>query len=213
MRYDALVFDFDGTLVDTIDLIVASYRAAWTAVARPVPPVAEIRRRIGLPLDEVLVEFGDGAGVDAMRSVYRERFLAGLETETRVYGGVPGMLEGLRARDLRLGIATSRKMPSLRRLLAVHGLATHFAALASRGCVQRGKPHPEMLWHVLRELETAPERTLLVGDTDHDVAMGRAAGVDTCAVTWGAQDEATLRAAEPTYLARSVDEVAGYSLR
>jgi phosphoglycolate phosphatase len=213
VRYEAVVFDFDGTLVDTIDLIVASYRAAWTAVDRPVPPLTDILRRIGLPLDGVLAEFGDGAGVDAMRTAYRERFLAGLETETRVYGGVPGLLEGLRARDVRLGIATSRKMPSLRRLLAVHGLAGHFATLASRSCVRRGKPHPEMLWLVLEGLGVAPDRTLLVGDTDHDVAMGRAAGVDTCAVAWGAQDEATLRAAEPTYLARSVDEVAGYSLR
>lgn len=213
MRYDTLVFDFDGTLVDTIDLIVASYRAAWTAAKRPVPALPEIRRRIGLPLDEVLAEFGDSADVDAMRAVYRERFLEGLETETRLYAGVPELLGRLGARGLRLGIATSRKMPSLRRLLDVHGIARHFTALASRSCVELGKPHPEMLWRVVGELGAARERTLLVGDTDHDVAMGRAAGVDTCAVTWGAQDEAALRAAEPTYLARTPDDVDAYSLR
>lgn len=211
MRYDAAVFDFDGTVVDTISLIIASYQTALATVDRPPAAEAFIRERIGLPLRRILAELGPGADVDAMEDAYRANFRAGLTTTTRPYDGMPDLLGALRAADMTLAVATSRRMDSLQRLLAAHELAPHFAFLASGSCVEQPKPHPEMLHRVLDAIGVTPERALMVGDSEHDVAMGRAAGVDTCAVTWGAGLADTLRAAGPTYVVDDPEEI--YSLR
>ncbi len=211
--YDLVVFDFDGTLVNTTDAILAGQHGALNDLGQPPPSPEQGLSLVGLPLDEVLTRLGAPAGrLDEARASYRAHFDRHMDL-IRPYDGVRAMLDRLGGRNLQLAIATSRHAPSLLEILAVHDLAGYFVYLGSGDNVQRGKPHPEMLELVLRNtvvegIAVRPSRCLMVGDTTYDIEMGRAAGVVTCAVTWGVHSEEELRAAGATVVADKPDHVA-----
>lgn len=202
MRYGIGVFDFDGTLVDTCAPIMLAVRAALEAWGLEPPPEAEFLHMVGLPLDEIFRRVAveaDEHQITSMCSVYRERFQRVAQGRTRLYDGVVETVAHLRGAGVRLAIATSRGMPSLVQILENHGLGGAFEFLVSHNCVERGKPHPEMLERVLGHFDTGPNDALMVGDTTFDMSMGRAASVDTCAVTYGLHDAEALEQEQPTH--------------
>lgn len=208
MRYGLIVFDWDGTLIDSAETIVACIRQAARDVGLRVPEPARARHVIGLGLhDSLRLAVPDLPAERTMEFVerYRREFRA-REDGMRLFPGVPELLEALHARGHRLAVATGKSRRGLERALDATGLRTFFAA--SR-CADEStpKPHPAMLRELLQALATAPGGALMVGDTSHDLQMASAAGVDAVAVCYGAHGEDGLRALQPRACVASVAEL------
>jgi len=205
LPYRLAIWDFDGTIVDTTVPITETARATLRAAGYGTPDAAAVRLLVGLPLGTMLDTLAGGGCapdvVDAMVDDYRARWNAGTgRLPMRLFDGVRETVGRLHAHGVGLAIATSRGRASLDPILGLYGIAGRFRLALTDGCVARGKPHPEMLHRILDEFGARPGEALMIGDTVFDLRMGRAAGVDTCAVTWGFQPEEALRAEEPTHV-------------
>ncbi|HUJ86347.1 MAG TPA: HAD-IIIA family hydrolase [Burkholderiales bacterium] len=208
-RYALLVFDWDGTLIDSASTIVECIQAASQDMGLRVPDRERARHVIGLGLHDSLRH----AVPDLPReryldfaALYRRHFLA-RESSMLLFEGVPQLLAELDRRGHTLAMATGKSRAGLDRALAASGLGVHFRA--SRCADETNpKPHPAMLLELMRELGAEPHRVLMVGDTSHDLEMARNAGVDAVAVSYGAHPEQTLRALGPRACVSSVDDLA-----
>ena len=210
MLYRLAIFDFDGTLVDTREAILAALMQAMDEAGLPRPEPAVVLPLVGLSLPIVLRRLaGPDADVAALRRGYRRAFAAVSPGRTRLYPGVRELVDFLAQRGVALAIATNRGRESAGELLVEHELRARFAEVRGGLCVENPKPHPEMLHRILDAVGIAPEAALMIGDTVYDIETGKAAGVATCAVTYGMHDAADLRAAEPTHFAADAGEIAG----
>ncbi len=207
-RYEAVIFDWDGTVMDSTHSIVAAIQGAGADLALPVPSHSEASWVIGLSLQSALYRCVPTLTEDRMQDFldrYRVHFLS-RDPHIKLFDGILELLVELQARQIALGVATGKSRVGLERVLAAMKLHDHFHATR---CADESfsKPHPGMLLELMDELNLAPERVLMVGDTSHDVQMAAAAGVDCMAVTYGAHDTPTLLAAEPTVMVSSVPEM------
>ena len=191
--YDLVVFDWDGTLIDSTHMIATSLQDACRDVGAPVPTREEALFVIGLNLADTfrrVVPDLDAEGRARLAERYRHHFLA-REHEAALYAGVPDMLAELRTRGRRMAVATGKARRGLERALDVTGLRSWFEATR---CADEGfaKPHPDMLLMLLDVTGVEPRRTLMVGDTTHDLELAANAGVDAVAVSYGAHPESLL---------------------
>ncbi len=189
-----VVFDWDGTLVDSAERIVAACQAAVRECGLPPPPAASVRELIGLGLEQTFaVLLPDVTVHDRTRAVarYRELWALGAAQPTPTFEGVHETLSVLAADGILLGVATGKSRRGLDRELRLHGLDGLFAATR---CADEApsKPHPAMLQSLLEELQVAPAQALMVGDTEYDMAMAQAASVAAVAVRCGVHDETRL---------------------
>lgn len=210
-RYSLIVFDFDGTLVESKEGISRAMNEAFIDLGIPTVAPERVHALIGLALDKVILPLLDEPPsqelLEAIRERYRVRFVALARETTRLFDGISQGLDALRGRGVQLAIATGKSLGGLERILGHLELAEHFVFLGTADQVTRGKPAPDMLELCLEKTGAAAHEALMVGDTSFDVQMAQAAGVDCCAVTWGTHDEGTLRALDPTYLVHSVSEL------
>lgn len=205
----AVLFDLDGTLVDTIELIVASYEHALISVFGPdvtLPPPAVARSWIGRPLKDALAEAYPGHE-DALEAAYRTWNLANADRLIRRYPGVDGLVRALLDAQVRLGVVTSKRAEPAALTLACAGLGGLIDVLASMESTDRHKPDPAPLLHGAARVSMPPERCVYVGDAVVDILAAQAAGMMSVAVTWGAGDRAELLAAQPDHLAESAAEL------
>jgi phosphoglycolate phosphatase len=203
-RFDLLLLDLDGTLVDSEAILVRQMN--HTIAAHGHPPVAgpTIAATIGLPLEEVFrraIPHTDAAAVAAMCAHYR-RHADGVEfvRQFQLYDDVAATLTRLRGAGARLVVATSKGRATTLDILRHCGIEALIDAVIGGDSVARGKPHPEMVEQGRALFGTSRQRSLMIGDTSFDIEMGRAAGVATCAVTYGMQPADTLRALRPSFL-------------
>lgn len=212
MELSLVVFDIDGTLVDSEALILEGFALAFSAVGRPAPPRRAVLDQIGLSLPEVARRLLPEAGTDeqaAVAQAYREHFVR-LRAEqgtagVPLFGGAREAVEALAARpEVLIGAATGMARRGLDHVLEVHGLAHHFATRQSADR-HPSKPHPAMLEAALTEAGVDPTRAVMVGDTSYDIEMAVAAGVAGIGVSWGHHSAETLKAAGA---ARVVDSFA-----
>jgi phosphoglycolate phosphatase len=192
-RYELVIFDWDGTLMDSTAVIARSLQAACREVGCAVPTEEEALYVIGLNMADTfqrVVPDLDEAGRVRLAERYRHHFLAD-EDQAPLFGGVREMLSDLRARGRRLAVATGKARRGLDRVLDATGLRAEFEATR---CADEGfaKPHPEMLLMLLDTTGVDPARALMVGDTTHDLELAANAGVDAVAVTYGAHREPLL---------------------
>jgi pyrophosphatase PpaX len=196
----AVLFDLDGTLIDTIELIVSSARHAFEGWPRAVPTDADWIRGIGTPLVEQLRGFA--ANEDEV-AVLLERYRAYQHIHhdrlTRCYDDVPAVVAGLSERGYPLGIVTSKASFIARRSLEWVGLDRYFPVVIGFDETTRHKPDPAPVLAALKRLGAAADRAVFVGDSPHDVHAGNAAGVLTVAALWGPFDRETLAAARPNH--------------
>ena len=184
MRYPTVLFDLDGTLVDSGAMIMASYRhATRTVLEREIP-------------DEVLAGFiGGGSIRDHMRTldegladelvrVYREHNEP-LHDELQAFPGVEELISSLAAEGRRLGLVTAKRRRTVDLAFAVLPLEQYFDVVVTTESTERHKPHPDPVLHALAELGACKEESAFVGDSPFDVAAGKAARVFTVAVSWG----------------------------
>jgi phosphoglycolate phosphatase len=205
-RFELVVFDWDGTLMDSAAAIAESIQDACRDLGQPVPDDERARYVIGLGLHDALRHVAPGLDVaDYPRMVerYRLHFLR-RDGGTRLFGGARELLEELRDRGYLLGVATGKSRRGLDRALAESGLAGHFDMTR---CADEGhaKPHPGMLQAIIDGLATTPARTLMVGDTTHDLEMAQAAGAAALALTHGAHGREALRGGQPLALLDDLD--------
>ena len=207
-RFDLLVFDWDGTLMDSAACIAGSLQAACRDLGLAVPSDRDARYIIGLGLNDALAHvLPDLAPAEYPRIVerYRHHFL-NRDGETALFSGTAEMLAELRDAGHLLAVATGKSRRGLDRALAATGLAACFHATR---CADEGysKPHPGMLHRLLETLDVAPDRALMIGDTTHDLLMARSAGMARVAVAHGAHDVDALLELEPLACARDCPEL------
>ena len=204
--WPVVLFDLDGTLADTIGLIVASYNHAFRAVLDTERDEAEIRAWIGRPLIESFAEVSPEHAEELDR-VYREWNVANTERLLRVYDGVAELLSDLAAAGVRTGVVTSKRRQTA--LLAMRGVGIEELAplLATLEDTERHKPLPDPLLHGAAALGVEPTDCVYVGDAAVDVAAARAAGMSAIAVSWGAVGREVLEAAGPDTVVDTVDEL------
>jgi phosphoglycolate phosphatase len=210
-RFELIVFDWDGTLMDSAAAIVAAIQSAAVALGMAPPSAERARHVIGLGLHDALryamPELAEERHVEAAEH-YRRHYLS-RDHELLLFDGVAELIRDLATDGYRLAVATGKSRLGLDRALAVSGLAAGFEATR---CADEchSKPHPQMLEELMQELGVVPAATLMIGDTTHDIEMAHNAGVPAVAVTYGAHSRAALEATSPLACAASVDELSDW---
>lgn len=187
MPFDLLVFDWDGTLMDSEARIVACIQAAFDDVGEMPPSDAAARDIIGLGLDEamaVLWPDADTGERQVVASRYRHHFLVANDTPSVLFPGAREAVEAVAARNFLLAVATGKSRRGLEESLEESGLRAFFHATR---CADEthSKPHPAMLEQLMDELGVEPPRTLMIGDTEYDMQLASNAGTAALAVAYG----------------------------
>jgi pyrophosphatase PpaX len=203
----AILFDLDGTLVDTVPFILAAVRHAFDGYGR-CPTDAEWIAGIGTPLRSQLAGFARRPeDVEPLFARYRAYWLAQHDAMTRCFPGVVEVVSTLAARGHPLGVVTAKIEDGAHRTLRHTGLDRHLRAVVGADSCARAKPDPEPVLLALSRLGARAEHALLVGDSPHDLVAGRRAGVRTAAVLWGACSREALTAARPDHVLAALDEL------
>jgi pyrophosphatase PpaX len=202
-----VLFDLDGTLIDSIPLILSSMKHAFEGHPN-APGVAEWVALVGTPLDGMIRRWaGDEADVERVKERYKEHQWAHHDAMVRAFPGVPAMLDALSARGVRMAVVTSKLEPSARRSLDFLGLARHFELVVGLEATGKHKPDPAPVRYAVERLEARPEEAAFLGDSPHDVLAGNAAGVATVATLWGPFSREELARARPRAWAERVEDV------
>src|ERR1700757_2788873 len=186
-RFRLLVFDWDGTLADSTEIIALAIQQACTDLGLPAPDDKAARFVIGLGLADALRHVAPTLPLSEhpkLSERYRHHYLA-RDPEIPLFAGTREMLDDLDARGFLLAVATGKSRTGLARALAQQGLEHRF--VASR-CADEGfpKPHPDMLLALMERVGVEAAQTLMIGDTTHDLELARNAGVSALAVSYGA---------------------------
>jgi HAD superfamily hydrolase (TIGR01509 family) len=193
---EAVLFDFDGTLVDASDAICWTFNAVARARGLGEAPESAIRSMIGRPLREIfknLLPSVDDDDLEALIPAYRAAFRPQAVARSRLLPGAIETVEALASAHIKLAVVTTRASDGAVLILDGKGIGHLFSAVVGLEHVVRPKPHPEPVLQALRLLAAAPERTLMVGDTPDDVLAGHRAGTIAVAVATGPYDTAALR--------------------
>lgn len=209
MDFDLIVFDWDGTLMDSEARIISSMRAAFTELAVAPPPPEAVREVIGLGLDEALHRLWPAASGSRRRTLmdaYRQQYLIADTTPMPLFEGAAEMVQDLHESGWLLAIATGKSRRGLDEALTASGLGRLFHATR---CADESfsKPHPAMLEALMDELGVDAGRTLMIGDTEYDLEMARNAGAAAVAVGYGAHAAERLTAQGPLCCAMSIGEL------
>ena len=212
MTLRLLVFDVDGTLVDSQALILGAMAAAFDAIAHPCPPRAQVLGIVGLSLPVAMARLAPDLGADdhaRLVDSYRAAFgQMRLDQVAPLYPGARAALDLLAQDDsLLLGVATGKSRRGLSALLAAHGLADRFTTLQVADD-HPSKPHPAMLLAALAETGVEATSAVMLGDTSYDMEMARAAGVTGIGVSWGYHPVAQLHAAGAAQVIDAFDALA-----
>jgi phosphoglycolate phosphatase len=197
-----VIFDVDGTLIDSQLFILGAMRRAFAQAGRPAPPDAQTLAIVGLSLPHAVARLAPGLTgpeVDEMAELYKSHFMAlraetGGEAAAPLYPGARAALERLAGRGVGMAVATGKARRGLDHALDGHGLRGFFAASQTADDAP-SKPHPAMVLNLLRETGAAAHEAVMVGDTTFDIEMAAAAGVRSVAVSWGYHPVEALRAA------------------
>ena len=201
--YETVVFDLDGTLVDTIGLIVDSYQHAFRTVLGRQEDERRIRAWIGQPLLRCFQE-ASPAHADELFAAYTEWNEANTTRLVRGYAGIPELLGELAGAGVRVAVATSKRRPPAARALELTGLTSLVPVLVTMEDTPVHKPDPTPLLFAVDLAGGEPGRAAYVGDAAVDLRAARAAGMAGVGVLWGAGEEADLRAERPSAVCAQV---------
>ena len=210
-RPAAVLFDLDGTLIDSIDLILKSAIYAFDKCGFAAPSAAEWLAGVGRPLPIMFRHFaprGDD-DVPVLIAAYREFQMANHDALVHAYAGIPEMLGALAERGHPLAIVTSKTDALAARGLAHTGIDKFFDTIVGMDSCTRHKPDPEPVMIALDRLGYAPGEAWFVGDSVHDMESGNAAGVATIGALWGPFGAEDLAPSKPRHLAHRVQDVVG----
>ena len=210
LKFDTIIFDLDGTLVDTVSdvmVCVNLVREEWS-----LPPISrvEAQRAIGPGpqrfVEAVLPPELHSRSKKFIRS-YRDLYQSNLLDQTRLFPGVLELLQELQQLKIKMGVATNKPRFFSQRILEGLDCQKFFSLLLGPEDVVKHKPQPDIVLKAVELTHSSLERTLMVGDTDNDIISGQNAGVKTCAVTYGYGAEDVLRALQPDFLVSQPHEI------
>lgn len=207
-RFDLIAFDWDGTLFDSTALIVRCIQAACRDVGVAQPSDAQASYVIGLGLMDALRHAAPELPLERYRELgqrYRQHYMA-RQHEVLLFDGTREMLQGLKARHHGLAVATGKSRLGLNEALASARLREFFDSTRTAD-ETASKPDPLMLLELMAELGVAPERTLMIGDTTHDLQLAANAGVASVAVSYGAHPVEDFARHAPLFIAHSTSEL------
>ncbi|MFZ4551786.1 MAG: HAD-IA family hydrolase [Aquabacterium sp.] len=209
--YDLIVFDWDGTLYDSTALITGCIQAACADLGLPVPPRSEAAYVIGMGLYEALAHVApslDPARVPELGQRYRHHYFQ-RQHELTLFDGTLALLDALKARNHWLAVATGKSRQGLNEALTHVELRGVFDGTRTAD-ETASKPHPRMLLELMAEFGVDPERTLMIGDTTHDLQLALNAGAHSVAVSYGAHEPATFAEFPTQFVAHSMAELHGW---
>jgi phosphoglycolate phosphatase len=198
-RFDLLIFDWDGTLVDSVDWIVFCIQQAASRHQCPVPSVQAAKDIIGLSIDKAIQQlFPEHEDIirQAIVADYARHFLAKQMDKTDLFPGVFDMLEQFKQQGLHLAIATGKNAPGLAKAVAATGVG-HLISTSRCSDQTASKPNPLMLNEIISELGVDKRRTVMIGDSIHDLQMASNAGIAAIGVTCGAHSADVLQQYQP----------------
>jgi phosphoglycolate phosphatase len=204
----AIIFDWDGTLMDSEAAIVAAMREAYRQLQFPAPSYAEVRDIIGLSLDDALASLSPHIELPARCEIianYRLNYTTRSESP-KLFPGVERVLTELYQRGYALAVATGKSHKGLKKSLAGTNLGDIFSAMRT-GDQCESKPSPAMLNEIIHELGIEAESALMIGDTEFDLAMAHSAGVACAAVSYGAHDVQRLKLFKPVFTLDKFEEL------
>ena len=208
LNYDLIVFDWDGTLFDSTALITRCIQQACLDIGLPAPSDADAAFVIGLGLEDALRHAAPALPRERYPELgrrYRHHYFA-RQHELILFAGTLEMLQALKSREQRLAVATGKSRRGLDDALSQSALGALFDATRTADQT-RSKPHPQMLQELMDELGAAPARTLMIGDTTHDLQLAANAGTDAVAVAYGAHDPESFSAHAPLFVAHSTRQL------
>ena len=188
-KYKAILFDYDGTIIDTNRLIVDSWNHMYREYCGGILADDDVKWTFGIPLREgvdrvMQIKGHSGYDLDALVDSYREFQTFAWATEAKIFDGIPETINALKAKGALLGIVTSRVSKSLIDGLKKYGLFDYFDSIVCAESTPIHKPLPEPALICCRELAIEPSEAVMVGDSVFDLQCGNAAGCDSCFVTW-----------------------------
>jgi phosphoglycolate phosphatase len=198
-KYKLLVFDWDGTLIDSIEQIVVSLQHASKNICAENISEQAARSVIGLGLTEAIETLHpeiEQTLIEKVATAYKQHYLHENPIQPKLFDGVTDMLDELTDNNFKLAIATGKSRAGLDRSLQEHKLEHYFVTTRCAGEF-RSKPHPEMLVGIVNDLNIASKQTLMIGDSEHDLMMANNAQIDGVAVTDDSQQAKTLMQHQP----------------
>lgn len=209
MKPELVIFDWDGTLMDTVPKIVAAMKRAAAELNLSVPDEGAVKDIIGMSLEKAVTTiFGETADCDVIAKAYQQAYLE-CELESPLFNGVHELMTWLRENDIQIAVATGKSRKGLERYIQLSNLGHYFAA-SRTACEARSKPDPDMLLQIIDELNVAPERVVMVGDTKVDMALAKNANISAVAITHGAHGYDELKSCEPEAIVNSIAELTEY---
>ncbi len=209
--YKLFIFDFDGTLGDTKECVVASFQKALEENNLPSIKREQIIHYMGLSLKEAFKKLVkkrlDEATYDKLVADYRKHYREFLTQKTLIFPEVAETLKKLKANGVLCTIATSKKTEFVKLSSQYLKIDPYFDLFIGDDLVTQKKPHPEMLLHTLEKLQVDVNDAVMIGDSTFDIQMGNAINMDTIAVTWGAHSQELLQQENPTYMIHNFSEL------
>lgn len=216
-----ILFDFDGTLVNTTPLILRSFRATWQKVFGFEMEDADYIKTFGTLLHTALKQLTEQcvaegrirpvddltAKADELLATYREFNWQWHDEVIEAFAGIDETVRELKARDYRLGIVSSKLRFGVERGLNIFAMAELFDVIITADDVTNHKPHPEPLLKALRGFDASPREAVYIGDSTHDIIAGKAADVATAAAAWGPFPRTELEELKPDYLLEEPGEL------
>ena len=173
-----VVFDLDGTLIDSTRALLESHKAAWKSVGLKSPPKEEILNLTGLPLIEIMQKLGPDHDPMALAEVYSQAYVRASRHEC-LFEGISDLL----ARPFRAAVATGKSQRGADRVVRHFGFENRFEVVLGGNSVSKPKPNPDLLFSIMKK--TGTEDIVMIGDTTYDLEMAHAAGVRGIGVSWG----------------------------
>ena len=210
MKKPYIIFDFDGTIANTNDVILASWQATYEHYLGHSLPVREIEATFGETLRHTIGEKVPGAPYEEVRDYYRAYQEAHCDGMVYVFDGVKELFDELRDRGYRIGVATSRTAYSFSNYVKDLGIDHCFDVVVTMEDVKEHKPHPESVNLVLETFGASPEEAIMLGDTKYDIGCANNAGVDSVLVGWSHYVDEESMAADgfvPTYRIEKPEEL------
>ncbi len=222
-NFSVVLFDFDGTLVNTTPLILRCFAATWQKLFGFALDQAAYLSTFGLPLETAMAQLlaqmppsqrrsapaDEAAMVEEMLTTYRAFNFAWHDQMIESFPGIDEMLSALQRRGCLMGVVTSKKRVGAQRGLQLFNLHEVFAVSVCCEDTTRHKPDPAPLRHAMEKLSADPAETLYVGDSPHDIIAGRAAQIATAAAVWGPFTRTALELAEPDLLLETPQDLPG----